>query len=343
MKLVLSCDGGGIRGVFTARVLVELERIAGQPLCRSFDLVAGTSTGGILACGLASGIAARDLLDLYVKRGSEIFSQEILELGRNILAPRYLSGPLESILREVLGDKTLDDARPTLLVTSYAIELPASQRALAVPGSTRAPYFFKSSVKPNAFLRDVARATSAAPTYFPPHQFTNLMGEVGAYVDGGVVANNPAMCAFAEALRRWPGEQLAVISIGTGNLEEPVPYEHAKRWGLVGWARPILSLMMDGSCDTVTYQLSQILGKDHVRIDTSLGIPEQPWAASDAMDDASPDNIARLCGLAERLLSGPDGTAAVARVNDLLRRRRLATTSVFRDQRLADGMAMRGL
>jgi uncharacterized protein len=333
MKLILSCDGGGIRGVFTARVLMELEKVTGQRLCRVFDLIAGTSTGGILACGLAVGLSAEELFDLYSRRGNEIFSsKEPLDIGWSMIAPRYSPAPLESILREILGDQTLDDVKTALLVTSYAIELPASQRPLAAPGSTRAPYFFKSSTGPNAFLHDVARATSAAPTYFPPHQFTNLMGEAGAYVDGGVVANNPAMCALAESLCRWPGESIAVISVGTGELEQPIPYNDAKGWGMIGWARPILSLLMDGSCDTVTYQLDQVLGQHHVRIDTSLGTSRDSWAASDAMDDASPQNVSRLCALAEKTIKGAQGASVIARINGFLKERKPANQFSYGDR-----------
>lgn len=311
MKLVLSLDGGGIRGIFSACVLEALEQVIGRPCGEAFDLIAGTSTGGILACGLASGVSISDLRDLYAKRGGEIFSKDPLEFAMNLLDSKYSPEPLERILAEVLHDHTLTDATTKLLVTAYAIELPHSAKSWAAPDSTRAPYVFKSWAGANAYLRDVARATSAAPTYFPPHEFTNLSGEKGAYVDGGVFANNPAMCAFAEAVRLWPQEDIAVISVGTGELEQPIPYSEAKRWGLAGWARPIISLLMDGSCDAVNYQLGQLIGDHYVRFDTSLGTDQDPWAASDSMDDASPDNIVRLTSLATRYLAAPIGVESL--------------------------------
>lgn len=315
MRRILSLDGGGIRGVFSAAILVEAERKLG-PLHQRFDLIAGTSTGGILACGLAAGIPATALLDLYAKRGREIFSAQPLSLAWNVLESKYSAAPLERILGEVLGARPLTYAKTKLLVTSYAIELPPAARPEAVD-SSRAPFFFKSWDGPNALMRDVARATSAAPTYFPPYRFTNMAGETGAYVDGGVFANNPAACALSEALGLWPMESLAVVAIGTGQLERPISYESASDWGLAGWARPILSLLMDGSCDAVTYQLDRILREKHIRLDTSLGGPGDSWAASDSMDDASPENIDKLLGLASRYMVSPEGAAKLKRVFEL--------------------------
>ncbi len=319
---ILSVDGGGIRGVIAARILMEIETRARKPLGKVFDLIAGTSTGGIIACGLAkpsAPLSAEQLLKLYTARGAEIFHRSLwrtVSTAGGVADEKYPAEPLEGILKETLGEGKLSEITgPRILVTSYAIELPPVARGSARTDSTRAPFFFKSwnvddPAKPlpaawDFLLRDVARATSAAPTFFPPALIYSIAGERAALIDGGVVANNPAMCAFAEAMRLWPGREYIVVSIGTGGLERDIPYREAKDWGLVEWARPVLSVLMDGSCDTVSYELNRILGDRHFRFDISLGTRSDPTAAFDDMDNTSPENVQLLQGRAEKLLSDP--------------------------------------
>jgi patatin-like phospholipase/acyl hydrolase len=316
---ILSVDGGGIRGIIAARILQEIETRLRRPLGQVFDLIAGTSTGGIIACGLVKPgvpLTAAQLLQLYVGRGAEIFHRSLwrtVTTAGGIADERYPAEPLEQVLKETLGDGKLSDVTgPKLLVTAYAIELPAMAKVSARTDSTRSPFFFKSwnvddPSKPlpaawDFLLRDVARATSAAPTYFPPAEIYSVAGERTALIDGGVVANNPAVCAFAEAMRLWPGRDYVVVSVGTGALERDIPYREAKDWGLVEWARPVLSVLMDGSCDTVTYELNRILGDRHFRFDISLGTRGDPTAAYDDMDNTSPENLALLQGRADMLL-----------------------------------------
>ena len=122
-------------------------------------------------------------------------------------------------------------------------------------------------------------------------------------IDGGVFANNPSMCALVSAYKLYPeAEDFIVVSLGTGSLERPIPYNEAKDWGLVHWARPILNVLMDGNADTTCYQLDQVLGESHYRFDISLGEnPKQdPNAVNEDFDDASPDNIRRIEGKAKR-------------------------------------------
>ena len=318
MKRVLAIDGGGIRGVIPARLLVEIERLAGgRPLAGLFDLIAGTSTGGILACGLASGCTtAAHLLGLYADHGGDIFRRSpwrLLAMLASASGPKYGSGPLERALVDILGDRLLSETSTHILIAAYAIELPASARGLAVSGSTRAPWFFKSweaakDARRNFRMTDVCLATSAAPTYFPPAKIANLAGESAAFIDGGVFANNPAACALAEARKLWPGERIVMVSLGTGQLERPIPWRAAKDWGLVEWAAgPIFSVMMDGSCDTATYACRHLLGDDFHRLDISLGPRKGPDSANDDMDDASPENIRSLVGLAEKLIAAEGG------------------------------------
>jgi hypothetical protein len=289
MKRILAIDGGGIRGIIAARILVEIEKRAGKPLAASFDLIAGTSTGGIIACGLGVGMTAQALLDLYVQRGAAIFSTNLWQtVGTldGLSGPKYDAAPLEGILKEVLGDKTLADCTTKIEVPSYAIELPPPERG---PGS----YFFKSWTGPNAFLRDIGRATSAAETYFAPYRFANLTGAMGAYCDGGTFADSPGACALADARQLWPAEPLLLVAVGTGVKVSAIPYTEMKDAGLAQWALKLPSMFMDGQGDTVNYQLARAPGVKYFRLDAALN------NGSTAMDDAEAVNCTALIRDAE--------------------------------------------
>jgi hypothetical protein len=294
MKTLLAIDGGGIRGLIAARVLAELEERTGKPVADGFDLVAGTSTGGILALGLslpgdsgAPKYAAAELADLYREHGAEIFPQSrwtLRNLTRGVFDERYSAKGLERVLRAYFGDAPLGAALKPVLISSYDIQ-----------GCE--PHFFKSWREPHRAvrMRDAARATSAAPTYFEP-ALVDTGGATNALVDGGVFINNPAMSAYAEARLLFPDtpeEDLRVVSVGTGALTEPLSYRAARGWGKLGWVRPLLDVMFDGVSDAVDYQLRALLNRPgaarrYYRLQTRLD------NASDAMDDASEKNLDKL-------------------------------------------------
>ena len=298
---VLSIDGGGIRGIIPALVLAELERRAGRRTFELFDLIAGTSTGGILACALCAPdpLPAAELVGLYGERGPEIFDRSLFQRIRSaegLLDEKYDEAALERVLDHYLSDKRLSEARPDLIVPAYDT---------AGPG----PYFFKTrkareSEADDFPLSTVARATSAAPTYFEA-----LPAGERSLVDGGVFAVNPAMCAFAEVVRFKPGAELYVLSLGTGERTDRRDWDQVKDWGLVEWARPILDVVFDGISDAVDYQLTQALPEDRYwRLQTELK------GASDALDDASERNLRALRERAAVLIGDCDAEldAAVA-------------------------------
>ncbi len=321
---ILSIDGGGIRGILPARILAELERRAGKPASELFDLVAGTSTGGILACGLAQRISAARLGDLYAQHGAEIFSRSfgrILATAGGLFGAKYDPAPLEAMLRQTLGEARLSAARrPHLLVPSYAIALPSPARIDGTTARTsRAPMFFKSwKANGHALDRDdvrdafdfplwqVARATSAAPTYFPPAEIESMAGERYAMIDGGVFANNPSLCALASAKRLFPdAKRFLLVSLGTGAAEEPIDASDARSWGDAEWLRPILSLLLDGAVDTACYICDQLLGRDHHRFEAAVADGSDAPAA--AFDDSSADNVRRLESLAQQVIAAESG------------------------------------
>jgi predicted acylesterase/phospholipase RssA len=296
MKKILAVDGGGIRGIIPARVIAEIEARTGKPAAKLFDLMAGTSTGGIISLILSrdggGGVPkfrALDLVDLYVDRGPEIFSRSFwhgVSSVAGLTEEKYPQEPLEQVLKDYFDDVPLKEALTRVLVSGYEIE-------------TRSPFFFKSWREETApvLMRYAARATSAAPTYFEPAQVL-VEGQELALIDGGVYVNNPAISAYSEARRLYRDEtDFLVVSVGTGRLTRPIPFEEAKDWGKVQWALPILNVVFDGVSAAVDYQLKQILGEQRffrfqVNLDT----------ASDDMDDASPANLAALKIEAERLI-----------------------------------------
>jgi patatin-like phospholipase/acyl hydrolase len=295
---ILSIDGGGIRGIIPAKVLARIEELTTKPIADLFDVIAGTSTGGILALGLTCPgtggkpkHAATDLVDLYVNRGAEIFTKSWFTEEEKIVGPKYKASHLEQALAEYLQDARLKDAVTRVTVTSYETE-------------RRKPFFFRSvraAKDPSHydfFMRDVARATSAAPTFFPPHRIPTTAPDYFSLVDGGVFANNPGLCAYVDALAEiGPSPDVVMVSLGTGSLSRPLQYDVIRNWGELQWVQPVINVMMDGVSNATDYQLEQILGTaNYYRLQTTLDIAE------DEMDDASKENIRNLELQAESLI-----------------------------------------
>jgi patatin-like phospholipase/acyl hydrolase len=314
-KRILAIDGGGIRGVIPAKVLVAIEARTGKRIAELFDLIAGTSTGGILAAGLCvpaadlmrPKYAASDLLQLYKVHGHEIFSTTLLRRVVSLfVGAQYPAGPLESQLLNYLGQAHLADAFTGLLITSF--EMHAGEA-----------WFFRRETarqRPdrNYLMREVARATSAAPTYFPPFQFAGSNSEAPVLVDGGVFANNPAICAWVDEHEDIKGtSDVLILSLGTGSVPHPVRFDRARRWGKLLWAQPAIGSFLDGQSDTAEFQLGQLLDSSHyLRLQTKLPV------ANEAMDNSSDANIAALEAAADLMLAEPENARRLAAICDQL-------------------------
>jgi patatin-like phospholipase/acyl hydrolase len=296
-RKILSIDGGGIRGLIPALVLRRIEGRTGKPIAELFDVIAGTSTGGILALGLTCPgedgrprYTAADLAEMYVQDGTTIFPQELLGWVRQLLEPKYSSKGRDAILARQLGEARLKDALTEVVITAYDI-------------FARRPRFFRSalakrSAEEDFLMCDVARATSAAPTYFEPVRM-HAEGVETPYVlvDGGVFANNPGMCAFVDkSTVQGEVERTLMVSLGTGSLIRRYRYEQARHWGALRWAQPVIDVFLDGESETVDYQLQTILGDRYHRFQVELNL------ASDELDDASAHNVEELERQADELL-----------------------------------------
>ncbi len=298
---VLCIDGGGIRGLIPALVLQEIERRTGRRIAELVDLVAGTSTGGILACGLTRPgpdgrprFSAQELAGIYVEEGPSIFRRSLLKRIFSVegwVDERYEDDGLNAALARYLGDASLSDALADVLVTAYDIH-------------DRFAFFFRSARARDDPTYDfplvqVARATGAAPSYFEPAEATDVAGaRTYPLIDGGVYAVNPSMCAYADvAAAGRTGELELMLSLGTGSHTRAYTFEQTRWWGQLEWARPVLGMVFDGVADTIEFEATTLMGDRYVRLQTELCL------ASDDFDDASEPNLAALRTEAEQLIA----------------------------------------
>jgi uncharacterized protein len=267
---VLSIDGGGMKGIVSALVLIELEDMIKKYsrtdkiyLVDYFDLIAGTSTGSILAALLLCPndcnrpkYTASDALNLYLTRGKAMFQttplHKIRTLG-GLIGPKYKNKALSAELNAYFGTvKTADLLKPCLL-TSFNM-------------TTRDSLFFNSlsslkSEDRNYNLADAVLASTAAPTFFPPSCTKSYNSCEDCLVDGGVFANNPALCALIESLKLDRTKDITdtqILSVGNVSTSKSYDYNKVLHWGAINWAFPILDILMDASEQTVDYQLNKL-------------------------------------------------------------------------------------
>ncbi|MGA8994727.1 MAG: patatin-like phospholipase family protein [Nocardioidaceae bacterium] len=308
MYRVLAVDGGGVRGVVPAVVLAELEARSGRPVADLFDLVAATSTGAILGLGLTCpgpdgrpAVTAQQLVDRYRDDSRTIFSRSPwwrLRTANGFLGPKYDVSRLESRLQQALGTVPLSQALCEVLVTAYDLH-------------ARSPYFFtRSSVRdgtaPDVPMWLVARCSSAAPTYFAAGRAPSRDG-TRFLVDGGVMANNPALCAYAEVIgamdaRVMVRDDLVLVSLGTGSATASLAAARIRAGGTAVWARPLFEVVLDGQEDVVDHQLRDLMPpRRYYRFQADLPDP------SEAIDVATPEVLHALSDTARRLVEARSG------------------------------------
>jgi patatin-like phospholipase/acyl hydrolase len=281
---ILALDGGGIKGTFTASVLTAWEsdlkqRIPGSRIQDHFDLIAGTSTGGILAIGLGLGLSASEMLEFYKTYGpaifpNETFAQKVTLAFSHLWRPKYSQKPLRDALTKVFGSKRLGDSTCRLLIPTYDA---LRGRIFLMKTAHLSRFRYES----DASAVEVALSTSAAPTFFKPSDF--VAHEGNAYIDGGVWANCPALCAILEAhhFLGVPLENIYVLSVGT--TREPTALSHKLERGLFGllspgvlqWAPQLISLFFQAQMES-SLAISELLltkARFHrVDLDTPEGV-----------------------------------------------------------------------
>lgn len=278
---ILSLDGGGIRGLYGATLLKLIEEniTGGQPIAHFFDMIAGTSTGGIMALGLGLELPAARIESLYREDGRKIFSQPwvwthlpILKTLRHFFRPLYQHAVLESLLYREFQDKKLGDSVTRLIIPAFM----SPKTEIAVFKTDHHPDY-QNDYRSKAW--EVARATSAAPTYLSGHTSDDVM-----FLDGGIWANNPIMVAIVDVLSAYDltCEQLQILSIGTGNFPlEPT----LKRCGagLIGW-RDVIKSAMFLTTDNAHAQAALLMGPNRItRLEPTpeaKGIELDDWESS---------------------------------------------------------------
>jgi patatin-like phospholipase/acyl hydrolase len=329
---ILSIDGGGIRGIIPCVILRYIEEKTGSPISTLFNLVAGTSTGGIISVGLTkhegnfqNSFSAADMLELYVKFGKDIFSdrpKDILSwVSAKLFARPYDSTDMEALLNKYFGDAQLKDSLSNVLVTTYDIE-------------RGKPFYFSSRLaagdeKENFRLKEVARSTSAAPTYFKPNLLKYDKDKDLAFIDGGVFANNPSILAYSEAKELWKQQLVAnpalaeadsrgfdavvtaddhdlpfyLLSLGTGFTTSAIKGADVKNYRNKDWFEPLLTnIFMHSVAESTSYTMKHLLpnyldgSPRYQRLDFQI-----PSEISE-MDNASEKNISELVKVAEKFV-----------------------------------------
>jgi patatin-like phospholipase/acyl hydrolase len=290
---VVSIDGGGIRGLVTT---VLLQRIIATPglehFLDSIDFIAGTSTGGLLALGIAHQLDLARIREVYVTKGPQVFAgsalDDLVDLGK-VLGAKYGTAHLRHELEQLLGNATLGQLSMRVLITAFDLDNEDPDPA----NRTWKPKLFHNFPGPNTDRLvpavDVGLYTSAAPTYFP---------SVDGYIDGGVYASNPSMCALAQTQdsRYAPTpslEDVLLLSLGTGTSLQYIEGK-SHDWGYAQWLKRLIDLLLDGTSGIADYQCRQILGRRYHRL-----APVFPTGKSIPMD--SIDQISYMIEFAESL------------------------------------------
>ena len=270
---ILSIDGGGIRGVLSITILQRLEQLC-PGFLDSIDLFAGTSTGGILALSLAAGMTPAKVLELYEVKGKVVFADSWLDNIKDLgllRGAQFDNKGLKQELTAQFGDRTLGDLDKRVIISSFDLD-----NGSLIPGkrSWKPKFFHNFPEEPradgtprddrNEKVVDVAIRTAAAPVFFPVYQ---------GYADGGVVANNPSMCALAQALDKDTGQQrltrVAMLSVGTGGYPGFLEVQDAD-WGVSQWGLNLVKVMMEGSTELAHYQCARLLSRRYMRLNPLL-------------------------------------------------------------------------
>ena len=295
---ILALSGGGYLGVYTAALLADLEDRVGEPLGRRFDLIAGTSVGGILAVALGYELPMRQMLALFLDRGSQVFSQRalprgtvsrLIDLSRSVLGPKYDGAALRAALTDHLGEATLDQALHSLVIPS--VNVTRSQTKVF-----KTPHSRASRGDEDIRAVEVAMATCAAPAYFPS---VPIKGEL--FADGGLFCVAPDQVAMHEA-EHFMGvalNRVRMLSIGTGTLGYQPAAGVSDDAGAVGWLTDgrLLLTLISVQQQHVQAMMEDRLTSRYLRLDA-------PWPqhAGLGIDVATAESARVLTGMAQETM-----------------------------------------
>jgi patatin-like phospholipase/acyl hydrolase len=282
---ILSIDGGGLRGVVPMTILKEVQRRRNNDLeiWESFDLIVGTSTGGLITCALTLGDKSKEnkaqysldqILDIYLNRGKDIFPtynkfEQLYHNVDDLIHPTFSEKGITTVFKEILGKRKVSECLTKIMVTTYDL-------------NNNKPLFFKTIDKTDKndldpLLYDICRATSAGPTYLPTYRFKYAKNPEDESshrncIDGGVFINNPSMAGLSEMLKNYicydidekpELDDIYVLSIGTGTFSNKIKDEDSAEKGKLYWANRISDIMMRGVNKTTDYEMTQVMPDDN--------------------------------------------------------------------------------
>lgn len=267
---IASFDGGGIRGIMSLEIAKEIEKRTALKFKELFPVLSGTSTGGIIAAMLAVGYPSKQIAEIYEREGKKIFKKKAFSTG--IFRTKYSEKYLEKMLKTYFGDRRLRELDVRLIIPAYRQDIDDIE-------------IFDSANPEHGhfYLRDVVRATSAAPTYFKSASFNGAV-----YSDGGVVLNNPTLWSYIQEMKKRGSDKLYnIVSIGTSRQDQPIYW----KGGVVGWIVKLIPAMMNGHAKLshrLTDELCEVLSDNYWRLE-----PKREYS-SGKMDDVSGDNIRNM-------------------------------------------------
>lgn len=292
---VLAIDGGGIRGIIPAQILYHVEQLLKAKYKKEvkigeyFDLIVGTSTGGILTCLYLTPdkdgnikYSSKDAVNLYLENADKIFYTNIFRkifTLCGLLAPKYTNKGIIGVSEKYFGHTSLNDLIKPCIITSYNIE----KRDITLFKQHKA-----DNDKNNFLVKDIVCACSAAPTYFKPYLIKSFDYTEHALIDGGVYAINPALCGYIEAKKLFENCNIRMLSIGTGNYKKPFLYKKFKNYGMIKWLLPILEILNHSSSTVNDYYLKRMFNlneSNYLRINGNVPISNKK------MDDCSKENM----------------------------------------------------
>jgi patatin-like phospholipase/acyl hydrolase len=265
---ILSLSGGGIRGLYTAQILQQLEEAEQDFVVnQKFDLICGTSIGGIIALALAYGKTCKEVRDILNDNAKIIFPNSSFynkwfRMVKSVFLAKYSQAPLKKVLVDLFGEAKLKDLKNRVII-------PTVNYSTGWPKVFKTPHSKDYKYDLNISLVNVALATSAAPTYFPIH----TIKDKGNFVDGGLIANSPAYCGVHEAMYylNKKREDISLFSIGTLGTVVTLNDEIGKlNRGLKDWAEPVIELTMSASQSLHEFWVRKILGERYLSIDDDL-------------------------------------------------------------------------
>lgn len=263
---ILSIDGGGIKGLYASTILEHLEEKYSCSISDHFDMLCGTSTGGLIALALSLGIPARTISDFYIKQGGKIFPYIpfLNSLKQVLWGGKFSDKNLKKSLTEVFGEKKIGESKNLLCIPSYSY-------------TDARPWIFKFDHKEGNLDRDnkakyvdIALATSAAPTYFPLCEISYYDSK--QFIDGGVCANNPTLVGLIEALRYFVGKgkkyhDIKILSISSLSLSGGKPIGLNRSRSFARWRSDLFEVFNTGQSSFTDYFMSSIKELDDVKID----------------------------------------------------------------------------